>query len=194
MINIFGSMTKVQEIWYLLDNLKKVVRQGFYDYELKKVEKFCNENKLYLVKSKNKILLKDKGFSNKGIIVNSKQKNALTFVYISKNEKDAYLACYFETIGDHDKFGEILGYPKCCRDFFLKNFSENNTNPQIKSKNIFTNISKRDKDLVIISHFPCNENCSKSISLGKKFLTCIEKYDQKRSLILLNSLTLNFFL
>ena len=46
---IFGSNTKAQEIILLLNEAKEVVRQGFYDSELYKVEKFCKDNHIYVV-------------------------------------------------------------------------------------------------------------------------------------------------
>jgi len=55
----FGSKTKAQEIVLLLNDAKQVVRQGFYPHELEKVEKFCGENNIYLIKSKFKVILAD---------------------------------------------------------------------------------------------------------------------------------------
>ena len=39
----FGSETKAQEMVFLLKDIKEVVRQGFYEEELKKVEKYCEK-------------------------------------------------------------------------------------------------------------------------------------------------------
>ena len=47
----FGSETKAQEMVFLLKDIKEVVRQGFYEEELKKVEKYCEKEKLFVVKS-----------------------------------------------------------------------------------------------------------------------------------------------
>ena len=67
---IFGSKTKAQEIFLLLNNAKEVVRQGYYENELSKVEKYCQVNKLFFVKSRFKVLLMDDeltNYSNKGM-------------------------------------------------------------------------------------------------------------------------------
>jgi hypothetical protein len=179
---IFGSSTKADEINYLLSNVKKVVRQGFYEKELIGVERFCKQKKLFLVKSEFKVLLMEEGYTNKGMRVPIKDKRqGMYFVYISKDEKYALLAAYYELVSNNRELGEILGYPKCCIDYFLKNFNSKNTNPQVKSTNIFTNISKRNQDCVLISHFPCSSNCPGSILIGKKNLDVLRKVDPIRA-------------
>lgn len=181
---IFGSKSKAQEILFLLKNQKNVVRQGFYNYELPKVKKFCEENSIYLVKSKFKVLLADKGkkFSNKAlrIPINDKR-DGMYFIYLSKNEKNAYLASYYELAGNDCELGLLLNYPACCIDYFCENFSEKNYNPEIKSKNPYTDLSKRERDCVLISHFPCKADCEKSASLGKKYYSVILKHDKERA-------------
>ena len=164
---IFGSKTKAQEIVMLLNNLKPVVRQGFYESELVKVNKYCSENGLFLVKSRFKVLLDAEGldeerkmsliYSNKGLrIPEDDQRAGMFFVYISKNEEKAYLASYYELVGNDSDLGLLLGYPKCCTEFFCNKFSAKNTNLELDAVNAFTNLSKRDEDCVILSHFPCN--------------------------------------
>ena len=179
---IFGSKSKAQEIILLLNDTKKVVRQGFYEDELDKVEKYCEENNLTLVKSKFKVLLADEqAYSNKGIRVQSTDKRrGMYFVYISKDEQQAWLASYFELIGNDIDLGRVLGYPSCCVDFFCKRFSEDNPNLQLKPTNAFTNLTKREQDYVIISHFPCSSDCQESIELGKKYLDVLMKVDKER--------------
>ncbi len=180
---IFGSKTKAQEILFLKNNLKPVVRQGFYLEELSKPEKYCKENNLHLVKSRFKVLLADEAeYSNKGIRIKEDDKRrGMYFVYISKNEEDAWLAAYHEMMNDHRGLGKVLGYPKCCVDFFLRNFSSINPNPQILPVNPWTNISMRDKDCTLISHFPCSADCSVSISIAKHFLDLVANLDKQRA-------------
>jgi len=189
---IFGSYSKAEEILYLLHNLKEVVRQGFYESELGKVEIFCKDNHLHLVKSNFKVLLADEEssvYSNKGIRVPEKDKSlGMYFVYISKDEKKAWLAAYFELVRNDLELGLLLGYPKCCVDNFCKNFDEKKTNLEINSENIFTNVTKREQDLVLISHFPCSAECSKSIKIGKNNLELIKRYNKNRAEELINGL------
>src|SRR3989344_4211942 len=103
LITIFHSRMKAQEILLLLNNTKPVVRQGFYDHELPKIQKFCQENNLYLIQSKFKILLNDEhNFTNRGLRVpETYSKPGLYFIYFSKDEQLAYLASYYELINNH---------------------------------------------------------------------------------------------
>ena len=179
---IFGSKTKAQEIILLLNDVKKVVRQGFYESELPKVGKFCEDNNLHIVKSKFKVLLADElNYSNKGIRVkDTDDRHGMYFVYISKDEQKAWLTSYYELMNNDADLGYELGYPKCCIDFFCKRFSENNPNLQLQPTNAFTNLTKRANDLVVISHFPCSSNCQDSIELGRKYLDVLIKVDKDR--------------
>ncbi|MBT4651045.1 DUF483 domain-containing protein [Candidatus Woesearchaeota archaeon] len=180
---VFGSKTKAQEIVFLLEDVKEIVRQGFYEEELDKVEKFCKEKGLFLVRSKFKVLLADEtGYSNKGIRISEEDKRpGMHFVYISKDEEKAWLASYYELVGNDYDLGLLLGYPKCCADFFVKNFSVERYDLELKASNLFTNLSKRNDDCVLLSHFPCSSDCEESLGLGKKFLSVIRSVDKERA-------------
>ncbi|MEK6939217.1 MAG: DUF483 domain-containing protein [Nanoarchaeota archaeon] len=180
---ILGSKIKAQEMVLLLQNAKEVVRQGFFDSELHQVEQFCQKNNLYLVKSTFKVLFADEGvYSNKGIrIPEQDPRPGMYFVYISKDEQKAWLASYYELVQNHKDLGMVLGYPQCCVNYFCKSFTSQHTNLERPSKNPYTNLSKREQDLVILSHFPCNSECKESIELGKKFLQAIYAVDKERA-------------
>ncbi len=181
--SIFGSKAKAQEILYLLYDAKKVVRQGFYSSELPAVETFCQQYNLTLVKSKFKVLLADEtAFSNKGIkITGDDPRHGMYFIYFSKNEHDAWLASYHELTDNVMDLGLILGYPLCCIEFFIKRFSEDNPNLQLKPTDPYTNITQRYQDKVLISHFPCSSDCAESSRLGKIFYNVIFEYDPEYS-------------
>tara|TARA_Y100000310_G_scaffold322716_1_gene382082 strand:- start:4456 stop:5040 length:585 start_codon:yes stop_codon:yes gene_type:complete len=175
-----GSRTKALELMYLLRNIKKVVRQGYYADELHRVQQFCKQEDLHLVKSKFKVLLGgDQFYSNKGLRVQEDHKDGMHFVYISKDEKSALMTSFFELVNNHVELGKLLGYPECCIRFFVNTFSKKNPNPEIQSNNPFTNISLRQEDMVLINHFPCSENCEQSVEIGKNNLEAIGKYDKK---------------
>ena len=129
---IFGSKSKAQEMVLLLNDAKPLVRQGFYADELVRVEKFCTENNLFIVKSKFKVLLADEGsYSNKGIrIPEADKRPGMHFVYISKDEQQTWLAAYHELMKNDKELGLILGYPVCCIKYFRETFNGNNVNPQ----------------------------------------------------------------
>ncbi|MFH1276695.1 MAG: DUF483 domain-containing protein [Candidatus Woesearchaeota archaeon] len=182
---IFGSRIKAQEILCLLHDLKGVVRHGFYSSELPAVERFCKEYNLHSIKSKFKVLLMDESksnFSNHGLRVpENDTRDGMFFVYFSKDEESALLAAYYELVGNNQDFGLILGYPRCCINYFSENFNSTNTNPMVNSTNMFTNISKREEDCVLISHFPCSAECRESIKIGKTNLELIKKIDLERA-------------
>lgn len=186
---IFGSKTKAQEIVLLLQNAKEVVRQGFFDSELHRVERFCEKNNLYLVKSTFKVLFADEGiYSNKGIrIPETDPRPGMCFVYISKDEQKAWLTSYHELMQNHQDLGLVLGYPQCCVDFFISVFNKN-PNPQHAPSNPHTNLSKREQDLVILSHFPCRSDCRESVKLGEKYLQALYVVDKERARELLTQL------
>lgn len=187
---LFGSKSKAQEIVLLLQNAKEVVRQGFSEQELHRVEQFCQKNDLHLIKSNFKVLFADEGiYSNKGIRIPEDDKRpGMYFVYISKDEQKAWLASYYELMQNHQDLGLVLGYPACCVDFFCKNFKENNTNLQHSPSHPHTNLSRREHDLVILSHFPCRSECQESIKLGEKYLQAIYVADKERARELLTQL------
>ena len=186
----FGSKTKAQELVLLLQNAKEVVRQGFFESELHRVEQFCQKNNLHLIKSEFKVIFADEGiYSNKGIRIPINDKRpGMYFVYISKEEQKAWLASYYELVQNHKDLGLVLGYPRCCVDFFSKNFSSQNVNLEKPSQNPYTNLSLREQDAVILSHFPCSSECKESIKLGEKYLQAIYAYDKERARELLTHL------
>ncbi|MBU1112109.1 MAG: hypothetical protein ABIG93_04870 [archaeon] len=190
---VFGSKIKTDEMLLLLHDQKEVVRQAFYEEEFPKVEKFCQERNIHFCKSKFKVILFDEetgNFSNKGIVVKEDDKRpAAHFYYFSKSEEKSYLANYYELTDNVKEFGLLLGYPRCCVRYFMQNFSANNPNPELSQLNIKVgsgdtdvekvhptlNLSKRGNDAVLISHFPCNANCSASIEIAEQNLLFIKQ-------------------
>lgn len=171
---------KALEVLYLLKDAKPIVRQGFYPHELGKVEKFCARNHLFIEKSPYKVLLHDKEiFTNKGRIVAPSHPQGMVLVYISKNHFNALWACLYETRQDHRNTGILLGYPSCCVDFFVTEFEKGNVNPVHQPANMWTNLTLRGEDVVLLSHFPCKNDCAKSIEIAKKNFEILKKYDEK---------------
>ena len=192
LVSIFGTKTKALEILYLIQGVKPVVRQGFYESEIEKVETFCKLNKLYIEKSSFKVVILDAEegkYSNKGIKVKiDDPRRGMLFVYISKEEKLASDANVYEFKGDHKNIGLLLGYPDCCVDFFAKYepVQSQLTNDYVdfilkNSKGrrfqFYTNICKRDFDITLLNHFPCSFGCKKSIDLAKMNLSALQRYD-----------------
>ncbi|PIN75804.1 hypothetical protein COV17_03605 [Candidatus Woesearchaeota archaeon CG10_big_fil_rev_8_21_14_0_10_36_11] len=189
---IFGSKTHAQEIVLLQKDVKHVVRHGFYESEISQVEHYCRENNLFCVRSKFKVILADDtGYSNKGFRVpENDSRQGMYFLYMSKDEEKVWLAAYYELMNNHVDLGLLLGYPRCCVNFFCRNFSENNPNPAHIPTNPFTNLTKRNNDAVLVSHFPCSSDCEESIALAKVYLAVLMKEDTGRTEELLKELRL----
>lgn len=192
LVSIFGTKTKTLEILYLIHGVKPVVRQGFYEGEIDKVEEFCKLNHLYIEKSSFKVVILDAEngkYSNKGIKLKiDDPRRGMLFVYISKDEKLAAEANVYEFKGDHKNLGRLLGYPECCVEFFAKYepIQSQLTNDYVEfilknSKGrrfqFYTNICKRDFDITLLNHFPCSFGCKNSIELAKKNLSVLQRQD-----------------
>ncbi len=183
LVILFGSQTKAQEILLLLHDVKDVVRQGFYDEELLLVEQFCQEQHLFFVKSKFKVLLADDSdYSNKGLrIPLEDSRKGMFFVYFSKNEEKALLASYYELTENHQQLGLLLGYPNCCVAYFLQTFTPQNTDLELPPTNHYTNLSQRHQDAVLLSHFPCRSDCPASITLAQQYLKVLQEAEPGRA-------------
>jgi hypothetical protein len=173
---VFGSRIKALEILALIDDIKPVVRQGFYSYELAAVEAFCSGHGLFLEKSPYTVVVTGgDSFSNEGKV--SSDSAGMLFVYMSKNQEKALLACLAEARQDHKLVGRLLGYPPCCVQFFGSQAKRGNFNPVHQPTNPWTNLMQRGEDVVLLSHFPCCSECEKSIEIAQKNLELLKKYD-----------------
>ena len=190
---IFQSNTRSMEIFYLINDLKQVVRLSFYDSEFFLVKEFCEANNLSFAISDFKIIqFADSGkggFSNLGIKVNpDDRRNGYRYIYVSKEKKLSECAKQAEHENNHKELGLLLGYPECCVNFFINNFDE-----QSKKQNDFVlpaiinsvgqefefhiNIIARYFDYTLLNHFPCSFSCEKSIMLGKKYFEALKNFD-----------------
>ena len=189
---LFGSTTKSLEVLNVIEGVKPVTRQGFYDHELRKVKLFCEKNGLFITQSDFKVSLSENnGYSNKGFIL--KNGNGMTFAYISKDFDKAEETKKHEANHNHYLMGRSLGYPRCCCQSFKENepleSKGKNTyeSPLVKKFNgkkypFFRNIFLRHMDCCLLSHFPCDLNCKESIAIGKASLNVLKKYDLKTAM------------
>ena len=193
LLPIFGSKMKAQEILLLLHHAKTLVRQGFYEHELPKVQKFCQQNNLFIEISRFKVLLANEtDFTNKGLRLSlDDPRPGMFFIYISKDEERTLRAHYYELVENHLDLGLLLGYPSCCVQFFVQNFTSKKTNLELIPTNPYTNLSQRKNDWCILSHFPCRSVCEKSVELGKRYLQILKDEDSTMAERLLAKLDLN---
>ncbi len=188
---IFHSITKSLEVLYVIEGIKPCARILVFEDELDKVINFLNENKINAVISDFKVLkqtTQSEFYSDKSVKIpkNGVRKGYL-LVYLSKTKETAEKAKLEEEKNNHKAFGLLLGYPKCCCEFFEKNFDEKNTDLTLKTLQnsdgyefpFYNNIAARHFDTSLLSHFPHSFECNPSIEIAKNNLKTIQKYSKQ---------------
>ena len=187
---IFHSITKSLEVLYVIEGAKPCARILVSEGELKRVSDFFDENKLCYEFSDFKVV-KQAGssefYSDKSVkIPKNDSRDGYFFVYASKDKKIPNEAKAMEEKNNHKELGILLGYPKCCCEFFADNFNEKNTDLTLKTlKNssgfefdFYTNIAARHFDITLLSHFPHSFECNPSAEIAKKNLNIIHKHSK----------------
>ena len=188
---IFHSITKSLEVLYVVEGNKPCSRILVFEDELNKIVNFLNEKKVYSSISGFKVVkqnVQSEFYSDKSIKIpkNNAQKGHF-FVYLSKSKEIAEKAKLMEEKNEHKELGLLFGYPKCCCEFFEKNFNEQNTDLTLKilenSKGyefpFYNNIAARHFDVALLSHFPHSFECKLSIEIAKNNLRAIQKYSKQ---------------
>jgi len=195
LLPIFSNNTRSLELLYLINNIKQAVRLDANGIELKKIKGFCSENSLYLEVSDFKaIKIADEGKGGYSNIVKRVPINypgdGLSHVYISKDKNKAKFLKLLESKDDDKAIGQILGYPECCIDFFIRNKEKQQkiqndyilptlNNSQGFKFPFYNNYAARYFDVTLLSHFPHSFNCEESIKIAKNNLECIKKYSNE---------------
>ena len=189
--SIFHSITKSLEVLYVMEDLKPCARILVFEDELDKIIDFLNENKISYSVSDFKVIKQNtqsEFYSDKSVkIPKGDSSKGNFFVYLSKDKDKAEQARILEESNNHFELGLILGYPKCCCEFFAKNFDEKNTDLTLISlKNssgfefpFYNNISARHFDILLLSHFPHSYHCEPSIEIAKNNLKVIQKHSRQ---------------
>mgnify|MGYP001577116047 FL=1 len=187
----FHSIIKSLEVLYVLEDSKPCARILVFEDELNKVKSFLENNGLTCSISGFKALkqpLQSDFYSDKSIkLSKGDSRKGHFFVYLSRNKDLAEKARIAEEKNNHFELGSILGYPKCCCDFFEKNFNENNTDLTLKTLKyshglefpFYSNIAARHFDVSLLSHFPHSFECMPSIEMAKSNLKSIEKHSKQ---------------
>jgi hypothetical protein len=184
LLETFPKLNDALEILFTLNSLKPVARLILDEGMIPKIHYFCEITGLYYMISDFKIL------PDQGVAVDPKKVNVRGnyFVYFSMDLELAKKAKFYEHMRNDRKIGELMGYPDCCIDFYLKNYDrakeigdeyslfslENSSFPMP----FYTNNLLRFFGITLISHFPCSFNCEKSVEMGEIFLNCVE-YENK---------------
>ena len=178
-MNIFGSRAKMQEILLLLFGAKRVVRQAYNKKEFYEVKYFCKQYNIHFEKADFHV--------SSGKEFTRTASSGLFFVYFSKKKDLALQAKQAEANLDHETLGLLLDYPPCCISHFSMNF------PGLKvvdPKDPLLNMHRREEDWVLLSHFPCSSNCKKSLELGKKYISELDRFDPQYADRLLHELNI----
>jgi len=194
LLEIFSNYTRSLEILYLWNDIKKVVRLDASDVELVKIRNFCYKQNLHLEVSDFKVIkVVDDGKGGYSNIVKRVPINypgqGLYHVYISKDKDKAIFLKLLENKNDDRAEGELLGYPKCCREFFItfKDKQQKIQNDYILPAfnnslgfefPFYANYAIRYFDFTLLSHFPHSFFCRESIQIAKTNLECIKKYSE----------------
>ena len=198
---IFRSIIKSLEVLYVIEGVKPCARILVFEDELEKVMNFLKDSKINTAVSDFKVLkqtAQSEFYSDKSVKVdkNSKQKGYL-FVYLSKSKGTSEKAKLMEENNNHKELGLLLGYPKCCCEFFEKNFDEKkNTDLTLKTLEnsdgyefpFYNNIAARHFDVSLLSHFPHSFECKPSIEIAKNNLRIIKKHSEQLAAVFLGIL------
>ena len=185
--SLFHSIIKSLEVLYVIEGIKPCARVLVFEDELNKVIEFLKGNKVNSSISDFKVLKQNaqsEFYSDKSIKVpkNSAEKGYF-FVYLSKNKDAALKSKLFEESNNHKELGLLLGYPRCCCDFFEKNFNADNTDLTLNTLDdsdgqefpFYTNVAARHFDVALLSHFPHSFSCEPSIKIAKENLSIISE-------------------
>ncbi|MFH0867755.1 MAG: DUF483 domain-containing protein [Candidatus Woesearchaeota archaeon] len=194
LLETFSNYTRSLEILYLLNNVKQTVRLDANEAELEKIKEFCAKENLYLEVSNFKVIkIADRGKAGYSNIVKKVPINypnsGLCHIYISKDKNKAEFLKLLESRNDDKTIGELLGYPKCCIDFFIENrekqqkLQNDYILPALNNSEgfefpFYTNYAIRYFDIALLSHFPHNFHCEESIRIAKANLECMKKYSK----------------
>lgn len=96
---------------------------------------------------------------------------------------------------DHDAIGELLGYPKCCRDFFTTTWGKETIDPMYESALNTVGVSNDDVLSVechpycnnmlryfgirITPHLTCSMQCEETIKWGEEWIEIMRQIDDE---------------
>jgi hypothetical protein len=194
----------IQSYLLLKEGLKPVIRVGLNRSVVENAKKTANKLEL-------KVIIRE--FRQ---IYGQKLENSLTHAYYSLDKELCIEAFDAEKRGDRQKFGQLLGYPECCIDNFIKNLVEGvdytllslknvRTKPSFYCNSLFVFDSKLNSfqmktyfdnhkllrsphKLFLIRHVPCSFDCKHSIKIGKTTLKLLKNNSPDLAATIVNAL------
>lgn len=188
---LIHSIIKSLEVLYVLEETKPCSRMLIFEDGLNNAIDFLNKNNICTAISDFKVIkqnIQSEFYSDKSVkIPKDDSQKGYFIVYLSKNKETAEKAKAAEAGSKHYELGLLLGYPKCCCEFFEKNFNEKNTDLTLKVLEnssgyefpFYNNIAARHFDIALLSHFPHSFECRPSIEIAKANFNVIEKHSSK---------------
>lgn len=173
-----SKIRSISNDWLKIERLSVLngIRDSVLSYcrneEVPELKKWCSQNGLELV------LLESVAQSNSYSSYGGNQgKRDSWRVAITRKEFVGKWGAAWSTM-DNDAIGELLGYPKCCREFFDKYWVEEQyrdlTYPAFANSNfnadgpIECNILGRWVGVRWVSHMPCSFQCEESQKIGEQ--------------------------
>ena len=188
---IFHSIIKSLEILYVIEGTKPCARILIFQDKLGAVLDFLKNRKIQTTISNFKVIKQSAQSEFYSDISTKIPKDAAEkgyfFLYLSKNKEMAGHANFLEENSKHKELGLLLGYPKCCCEFFERNFDKKNTDLTLKvlensdgyEFQFYNNIAARHFDVALLSHFPHSFECKPSTEIAKNNLKVIKKYSKQ---------------
>lgn len=189
------SRTRAFEILLVRSGLKPCARIAVGEDACDDFEQLLNELGLEGKKSDFKVIMEFRGlYSTKGSLVSpDNSAKGHFFYYIATDEKTALNASNAEKRQDPESLGRILGYPKCCINFFIEN-----RNFQLASENDYIlpalradekrefsfllNVFARYFDFALVSHSPHRLDCRESERMAQKNFDWLMRQDETMGL------------
>jgi hypothetical protein len=119
------------------------------------------------------------------------------YCIVSKSLKDALKFIEYFDAGDHDGQGAMLGFPKCCREAFAKNWAAgyfdhvwqmtDRDNPHPLSNPILRYIGLR-----VGFHIPCSFHCEPTIKIAEQRLATAPDQEIVKLLVALLSMPMSW--
>ena len=119
------------------------------------------------------------GFAHKHEAPGSEDKDFYVHLVASKSIRDTNMFYEAYCNGDHDIQGELLGFPKCCRDFFTRVWAKGYIDPiwqmgDRDNPHPYSNPLLRYLGVRVSFHIPCSFHCKETIEIAKERLMLIK--------------------
>jgi len=123
-----------------------------------------------------------------------KDEEFMLYGVISRNIRSARAFREAHKRSDHDRIGFLLGYPECCRSFFLATFPGGELDPiwMAGSGGLRPELNQflRYFGPRIIPFFPCSYSCEEALGVAEIFLNIMREIDRRNADLILDLLSM----